>query len=205
MNHKRFALAIKTLLDRSLAVIGLLLTLPLWFIVAIAIMLDSPGPIFFNRARVGKDGRVFVMYKFRTMYRDAEQQLKALQNRNLGGGFLIRIPDDPRVTRVGRMLRKTSLDELPQLINVLKGEMSLIGPRPQYPEEVKHYSALQRRRLEVRPGMTGLWQVSARDSADIDEWVRFDLQYIDNWSLWLDVQILFRTFTAVIVRKQVSQ
>jgi lipopolysaccharide/colanic/teichoic acid biosynthesis glycosyltransferase len=140
------------------------------------------------------------MYKFRTMCADAERLLPQLAHRNLGGAYMIKIPGDPRVTRVGRFLRHTSLDELPQLINVLRGEMSLVGPRPQAPNEVALYTPHQRRRLHVLPGITGLWQVTARDNPSFDEWVRLDLAYIEHWSLWLDLRILARTVLQVVAR-----
>jgi lipopolysaccharide/colanic/teichoic acid biosynthesis glycosyltransferase len=139
------------------------------------------------------------MYKFRTMWTDAEERLPQLAHLNAGGNHLIRIANDPRVTRFGSFLRRTSLDELPQLMNVIKGEMSLVGPRPQSPAEVSKYSARQLERLNVPPGMTGLWQVTARDDPEFDEWIRLDLQYIERWSLRLDLRILLKT-PAVMLR-----
>lgn len=192
---ERFA---KRLLDIAVSVVALVLLVPLVLLIGLVIWLDSRGPVFFNSIRVGQNGRQFVMYKFRTMVVDAEEQLSKLQHRNLGGNLLIKIPNDPRITHVGRLLRESSLDELPQLLNVLKGEMSLVGPRPQYPREVAHYTEQQTRRLVVPPGMTGLWQVSARDSASFEDWVRYDLEYIDNWSLWLDIKVLVLTAVAVL-------
>jgi lipopolysaccharide/colanic/teichoic acid biosynthesis glycosyltransferase len=161
--------------------------------VAIGIRLDSSGPAIFRQRRVGLDGREFTMLKFRSMGVDAEQRLAGLAHLNAGGNQLIRIQSDPRVTRLGAFLRRSSLDELPQLVNVLRGDMSLVGPRPQSPSEVALYSSRQRQRLGVRPGMTGLWQVMARDDPSFDEWVRLDLEYIQHWSLGLDLKILLRT------------
>jgi len=195
---RRLAFIVKRLIDLIISVIALALLWPVLILISIAIRLDSSGPAFFNNERIGLNGRRFVMYKFRSMVANAEQLLAQLQHQNLGGRLSIKIPNDPRITRVGRILRRTSLDELPQLLNVLKGEMSLIGPRPQYPREVAHYTLQQARRLTVLPGMTGLWQISARNSADFDEWIRYDLAYIDRWSVWLDIKILFLTVWAVI-------
>ena len=190
--------AVKRAIDVVVSLVLLIIFIPIALLVMLAIWLDSPGPAFFNSVRVGLRGKPFVMYKFRTMVVDAEDRLKDLQALNRGGVLMVKIPNDPRVTRVGRPLRLSGLDELPQLLNVLKGEMSLVGPRPQYPREVAHYTPYQRRRLEAAPGITGLWQVSARDSADFDLWVKYDLDYIDRWSLWLDFQIILRTFALVL-------
>jgi lipopolysaccharide/colanic/teichoic acid biosynthesis glycosyltransferase len=178
----------------------LLLTAPLMAVVAALIPADSRGPVIFKASRVGRDGRPFTLYKFRTMCADAQAQLPALAHRNLGGPRLIRIPDDPRITRVGRVLRRTGLDELPQLLNVLRGDMSLVGPRPQAPDEVALYSSRERERLAVRPGITGLWQVTAWERPSFDEWVRADLQYLNEWSLGLDLWILARTPWAIVRR-----
>ena len=183
----------KRVVDFAVSVAALAILAPLLITIALAIRLDSPGSVTFRQRRVGRGGVSFEMYKFRTMRADAEALLPALQHRNQGGDYLIRIPNDPRVTRVGRWLRGIGLDELPQLINVLKGEMSLIGPRPQSPNEVALYDHHQRRRLEVLPGITGLWQVTSRGDPSFDEWVRLDLEYIDHWSFLLDVRIALRT------------
>jgi lipopolysaccharide/colanic/teichoic acid biosynthesis glycosyltransferase len=170
---------------------------PLLAIIWFGIRLDSRGAAIFKAQRVGKHGQVFTMYKFRTMCVDAEARLVQIAHLRQGGPYMIKIPSDPRVTRFGRFLRRTSLDELPQLWNVVKGEMSLVGPRPQAPDEVALYNSRQRCRLEVTPGITGLWQVTARDIPDFEEWIRLDLQYIAGWSLWLDFKILLRTFGEV--------
>lgn len=188
---------IKTMMDRFGAMVLLVLLAPLLVTVAVAIRVDSPGPALFRQVRVGKDGREFVIYKFRTMHLDAEARLTELRHLNEHNGVLFKIRDDPRVTRVGRWLRRLSLDELPQLVNVLTGEMSLVGPRPPLPAEVEAYPADMRRRLAVAPGMTGLWQVSGRADLPWDEAVRLDLRYVENWSLALDLVIMLRTLAAV--------
>lgn len=189
---------IKRVIDVTVSSFLLLVLGPLAGIIAIAIRLDSKGPIFFNRMRVGKDGREFLMFKYRTMVTDAEERLHQLQHLNAGGPHMIKINNDPRVTRVGRILRATSADELPQLVNVVIGDMSLIGPRPQAPNEVALYTPTQRRRLLVRPGITGLWQVRARHSASIDDLIANDNEYIDRWSPWLDAKITFKTVAMIL-------
>ncbi|WP_147144609.1 exopolysaccharide biosynthesis polyprenyl glycosylphosphotransferase [Stackebrandtia albiflava] len=191
---------VKTLLDRAAALIGLALLTPVFIAVAISIRVTSPGPVFFRQPRVGMEGKTFRCWKFRTMYMDAEERQAALMMQNESDGLLFKIKDDPRVTSAGRFLRRTSLDELPQLINVLKGEMSLVGPRP-LPAENGDFLGDVRRRLLVRPGITGLWQVSGRSDLSWDDAVRLDLYYVDNWSLTADLQILMRTVAVVLRRK----
>lgn len=193
--------SMKRVLDITGASIGLFLASPIMLLTAIAIKLDSPGPIFFRQTRVGKDGEVFPCYKFRSMYIDAEQRLKDLQAKNEADGPVFKIKHDPRITRVGRIIRKLSVDELPQLINVLKGEMSLVGPRPPLPREVAQYTYEQIGRLHAVPGITGLQQVSGRSDLDFKRWVELDLQYIQEQSLLKDVEILLRTIPAVILGK----
>lgn len=183
----------KRLVDIILGALLLIAFAPVAAVIATLIRLDSPGPVIFKTTRVGKDSRHFTLYKFRTMGKDAEAQLTKLAHLNRGGERLIRIPDDPRVTHVGKLLRRTDLDEIPQLVNVLKGDMSLVGPRPQAPNEVALYSAQERRRLDVRPGLTGLWQVTARANPSFDEWIRWDLQYLSSWSIRLDFAIIAKT------------
>jgi lipopolysaccharide/colanic/teichoic acid biosynthesis glycosyltransferase len=163
----------------------------------VAIRLDTPGPIFFRQGRIGLGGRRFAIVKFRTMVVDAEAQRYRLHDRNEADGLLFKLRADPRVTRVGRGLRRWSVDELPQLWNVLRGEMSLVGPRPPLPTEVEQYEHHVSRRLLVKPGMTGLWQVSGRADLEWDEAVRLDLYYVDHWSPTMDLAIIFRTFSAV--------
>ncbi|GAB7049966.1 sugar transferase [Catenuloplanes indicus JCM 9534] len=190
---------VKEIVDRAGAAVLLLLSAPLLLALAAAVRLGSPGPVLFRQVRVGRDGREFVMYKFRSMYPDAEARLAELRHLNEHDGVLFKIRDDPRVTPAGRWLRRLSLDELPQLLNVLRGEMSLVGPRPPLPAEVAAYPDDARRRLVVKPGMTGLWQVSGRSDLTWDEAVRLDLSYVENWSLSLDLTILLRT-VAVVAR-----
>ncbi|MBQ1075714.1 sugar transferase [Micromonospora sp. C31] len=194
------ALLAKNLMDRVAAGLGLLMLSPVFLAIAIAIRLSDPGPVFFRQPRVGHEGRTFRVWKFRTMYVDAEDRLASLVDRNETDGMLFKMKQDPRVFPVGRFLRASSLDELPQLINVLKGEMSLVGPRP-LPADDGDFLGDVRRRLLVRPGMTGLWQVSGRSDLSWDEAVRLDLYYVDNWSLAYDLSILWRTVGVVLARK----
>jgi exopolysaccharide biosynthesis polyprenyl glycosylphosphotransferase len=190
----------KVLLDRVAATILLVLLSPLLFLIWIAIKLESPGPVLFKQRRSGRHGDPFTMYKFRTMHSDAEMRKAELEALNEMSGPVFKIKKDPRVTRVGAFLRFTSLDELPQLLNVFLGQMSLVGPRPLPTYETLAMTAnTQRRRLSVTPGMTCLWQISGRNEVkDFSDWVRLDLEYIDQWSLWLDFQILLRTIPAVL-------
>jgi len=190
----------KRVMDFCGALAGLVLLSPLFLAVAIAIRAGSPGPVFFHQRRGGKHGYPFTMLKFRTMDVDAEARRESLMDRNEMSGPVFKVSDDPRVTSIGRWLRRTSIDELPQLVNVLRGEMSLVGPRPLPLYEVEKFEDLaHRRRLSVKPGMTCLWQVSGRNEVcDFKEWVRLDLEYIDSWSLWLDIKILFRTVPIVL-------
>jgi exopolysaccharide biosynthesis polyprenyl glycosylphosphotransferase len=200
MEHPAFSglrRMIKSAFDRLMAAIALLLFSPLLLAVAMAIRLGDGGPALFPQERVGKGGQPFVLFKFRTMLVDAERQKSQLDELNETDGVLFKIRRDPRVTRVGAMLRRWSLDELPQLINVLIGNMSLVGPRPALPEEVAVYGDHVRRRLVVKPGMTGLWQVNGRSDLSWDESVRLDLRYVENWSFMLDLQILWKTGAAV--------
>ena len=190
--------AVKSLFDRLAAVSALLLLTPLFVAIAIAIKLGDGGPVLFRQVRVGRNGRPFHVYKFRTMVTDAEEQKALLEERNEGNGVLFKIKGDPRVTKSGTWLRRFSLDELPQLFNVLIGQMSLVGPRPALPEEAAQYGDYVRRRLAVRPGITGLWQVSGRSDLSWEEAVRLDLRYVENWSFALDLQILWKTWSAVV-------
>lgn len=196
-SYKR--LLIKRVVDILGGLIGSLITIVLAVFIIPAIKLESRGPAFFRQTRVGKNGRRFTIYKFRSMYADAEARLKDLQGQNEVSGPMFKLRDDPRVTGVGRFLRKTSLDEFPQFFNILKGDMSLVGTRPPTEEEFERYNEHYRRRISMTPGLTGLWQVSGRsDIEDFDEVVRLDLKYIDNWSLMLDFKILFQTIGVVL-------
>jgi exopolysaccharide biosynthesis polyprenyl glycosylphosphotransferase len=191
---------VKNIMDRALAAIALLVTLPLLVVAAALIRLSDRGPVFFRQRRVGREGKTFQVWKLRTMYVDAEERLAMLVEQNESDGLLFKIKNDPRVTPVGRFLRASSLDELPQLINVLMGEMSLVGPRP-LPAEDGDFLGDVRRRLLVRPGITGLWQVSGRSDLSWDDAVRLDLYYVDNWSLTFDLTILWRTIGVVLASK----
>ncbi|MGW5846578.1 sugar transferase [Streptomyces sp. NPDC055254] len=189
---------LKSALDRAGAAIGLFLLSPFFLGIVLAIRLGSRGPAFYRQQRIGRDGVPFVMWKFRTMVMDADARKAELSGANENDGLMFKIRRDPRVTRVGRLLRRTSLDELPQLINVLTGDMSLVGPRPPLPEEVARYDEVELRRLTVRPGMTGLWQISGRSDLTWDETIQLDLQYVDNWSFTSDVDVMGRTLRAVV-------
>lgn len=191
----------KRTLDIVLALVVLAALSPMFAAIAAAIKLDSPGPFLFKQIRVGRNGRTFGCYKFRSMRTDAEKLLAELQHLNERNGPAFKISNDPRVTRLGRFLRKYSIDEFPQLINVLKGEMSLVGPRPPIPSEVAIYQPHHFRRLEVTPGLTGLWQVNGRDVSDFERWVQWDVQYVDTCCLMLDLKILLRTPVAVLSGK----
>ena len=192
---------LKRVVDLAGAAAGLLILAPLFALVALAIKLDSPGPIFYRQRRLGKHGMPFHMLKFRSMHVDAERRLAELVALNEASGPLFKMKNDPRVTRVGRWLRRLSIDELPQLFNVLRGEMSLVGPRPPIPAEVEQYEDWQFGRLRARPGITGLWQVSGRSEVPFLDMVRLDLHYIRNWSLTLDLAIILRTIPAVLTSR----
>jgi len=189
---------LKAAFDRTLAAFALLLLSPALLVISVCIKLDSRGPVFFGQIRSGLGGRRFRLLKFRSMVPTAEQLLIELTDANEGAGLLFKIRRDPRVTRVGRLLRRLSLDELPQLWNVLTGHMSLVGPRPPLPSEVEGYGDDVRRRLLVKPGLTGLWQVSGRSDLSWEESVRLDLYYVENWSFSMDLSIMLRTAGAVV-------
>lgn len=189
---------IKRSIDVIFSFIFLLLSAPLFILIALAIKLDSKGPVFFKQLRCGVNGRKFYVYKFRSMVPDAEKKLEELRDQNEMSGPVFKITKDPRQTRVGKFLRKTSLDEFPQFWNVLRGDMSLVGPRPPIPKEVEQYEPWQRRRLSMKPGITCIWQVSGRNKIGFEDWMKLDLQYIDRWSLWLDFKILIQTVRAVL-------
>ncbi len=194
-------LVAKRIFDIVVSGLVVLLLSPFFIALAIAIKLDSPGPVFFKQRRVGLSGREFFLFKFRSMCVDAEAKLGALKAKNEMDGPVFKMREDPRVTRMGRFLRKTSMDEFPQFWNVLRGEMSVVGPRPPLPTEVKLYKRWQRRRLSVKPGITCTWQVSGRNEIDFSRWMELDLYYIDNWSLWHDTKIVLRTIPAVLLGK----
>lgn len=204
---------IKRAFDIGFSVIGLIILAPVMWLIALLVRLDSPGPALYVQKRPGQFGREFNFYKFRSMYThlstggqyggDKAEQLREelKRTRNEGSGLLFKVKDDPRVTRFGRFIRKTSLDELPQLFNVLNGEMSLVGPRPPLPDEVAQYDRQQFRRLLVKPGMTGPWQVSGRSDASFEEYLKLDMYYIEHWSLWLDIQLIIKTVWVALMGK----
>ena len=188
----------KRLIDIVGAICGLFILAPLYVLIAILIKIESPkGPIFFKQVRIGKDGKEFCMFKFRSMCHDAEEKLAELLKHNEIEGAMFKIKDDPRLTKTGRFIRRHSIDELPQLWNVLKGDMSLVGPRPPLPREVAEYTAYDKQRLTVLPGCTGLWQISGRNNLSFDQMVEFDIQYIKNASLTNDMKILIKTIWVV--------
>jgi exopolysaccharide biosynthesis polyprenyl glycosylphosphotransferase len=201
---------LKRLSDVALGLVTLITTFPLWIVISVLIKFDSRGPVFFKQEGVGMDGRIFLCLKFRTMRSDSSDDLhRAAYHRNILGAaeanagdaaepVFGKVKDDPRITGVGRFLRRTSIDELPQVLNVLAGDMSIVGPRPPIPYEVEEYRPWQRKRLDMKPGLTGLWQVSGRNRLTFDEMVKVDLFYIENWSLLLDVKIIMQTLPAVI-------
>jgi len=192
-------LLIKRTMDVVISLAGLILLFPFFILIALAIRIDSPGPAVFRQIRVGKNERLFACYKFRSMRQGAEAEQEKLQDQNEAHGVFFKIREDPRITRVGRFLRRTSIDELPQLFNVLMGHMSVVGPRPATPSEVQRYQPWHKRRLEVAPGITGMWQVSGRSQLTFDEMVLLDLYYIENWSPLLDMQIMLRTIPKVLL------
>ncbi|ADH86468.1 sugar transferase [Desulfurivibrio alkaliphilus] len=192
----------KRVFDLTVTLLAMPLVLPLMAVVALAVKLDSPGPAIFVQQRVGLRKHLFPMFKFRSMYMDAEEKMKEIEHLNEAQGPIFKISNDPRVTRVGRFIRRTSLDELPQLFNVLRGEMSLVGPRPMSIRDVDLFDrGIQRKRFSVKPGVTCLWQISGRSDLPFEKWLALDLEYIDNWSLWMDIKILLKTVPAVLFSK----
>ena len=193
-NNSIFYIVSKRIIDIIGSLAGLIFLSPLFLIVAILIKLEDPkGKVFFSQERNGKYPGTFKMYKFRSMVHNAEELLEKLKDQNEQTGPVFKIKEDPRITRVGKFIRKTSIDELPQLFNVLRGDMSLVGPRPPIPREVEQYTTYQMQRLGVKPGLTCLWQVGGRNSVDFDGWVELDIEYIKNRSLWLDIKLIIKT------------
>lgn len=203
-NRKRIYEISKRAIDIIGAGSGLLLLSPVIVIVACAIKFTSKGPIFFSQKRVGKNGELFDMYKFRSMVVNAEELKEKLAHQNEMSGPMFKMKDDPRVTKVGRFIRKTSLDELPQLWNVLKGEMSLVGPRPSLPKEVAQFENWMCKRLTVKPGLTCYWQVSGRNNIGFEEWMRLDNKYVDERNLWIDIKLIFKTVLVLFGDKNAS-
>ena len=193
-----FARILKRLEDIVVSTLLLIITFPLWVVLAVLIKSESPGPILFGQKRVGKNGRTFKMYKFRSMYRDAEERKGELDEDNEAEGLIFKMRNDPRVTRVGRILRCMCLDEIPQFFNVIRGEMSIVGPRPPVPDEVTRYNAQDMMRLGATPGITGLWQVNRGHRYSFEEVVNWDTYYIENWSLWLDIKIMLKTIWVIL-------
>ena len=184
---------IKRTIDIVCSFVGILVLSPLFIVIAIIIKLTSKGPVFFSQKRVGKYGREFDMYKFRSMVVNAEELKEKLAAQNEMSGPMFKMKDDPRVTKGGKFIRKTSLDELPQLWNVLKGDMSLVGPRPSLPKEVAQFEDWMHRRLEVKPGLTCYWQISGRNNIDFEDWMKLDIRYVKERNLWIDIMLIFRT------------
>ena len=192
-NKKRIYEISKRAIDIIGAGSGLLLLSPVIAIVACAVKFTSKGPIFFSQKRVGKNGKIFEMYKFRSMVVNAEELKEKLAHQNEMSGPMFKMKDDPRVTKIGKFIRKTSIDELPQLWNVLKGDMSLVGPRPSLPKEVKQFENWMYKRLTVKPGLTCYWQVSGRNNIDFEDWMKLDISYVEDRNLWIDIKLIFNT------------
>ena len=203
-NRKRIYEISKRAIDIIGAGSGLLLLSPVIVIVACAIKFTSKGPIFFSQKRVGKNGELFDMYKFRSMVVNAEELKEKLAHQNEMSGPMFKMKDDPRVTKVGKFIRKTSLDELPQLCNVLKGDMSLVGPRPSLPKEVAQFEKWMYKRLSVKPGLTCFWQVSGRNNIDFEDWMKLDIKYVDERNIWIDIKLIFKTVLVLFGDKNAS-
>lgn len=204
-DEKQSFLIIKRLIDVSVSLIAMIIAAPIMIIVAVMIKLEDPtSPVIFTQERNGVNGKIFKMYKFRSMYTDAEERLKEIQHLNEQTGPVFKIKDDPRITKVGRFIRKTSLDELPQFLNVLKGEMSIVGPRPALPREVAQYNEYQMQRLLVKPGITCIWQVSGRNHISFEQWVEMDIEYIKTRNLMLDLKLILLTIPALFGDKNAS-
>ena len=185
--------AIKRLIDITCSFVGILVLSPLFIIIAIIIKFTSKGPVFFSQKRVGRNGKEFDMYKFRSMVVNAEELKEKLAAQNEMSGPMFKMKDDPRVTKVGKFIRKTSIDELPQLWNILKGDMSLVGPRPSLPKEVAQFEDWMHKRLDVKPGLTCYWQVSGRNNIDFEDWMKLDVKYVKERNLWIDIKLIFKT------------
>lgn len=198
-DSKASYLVIKRIMDVMLALIGLVLLSPLFILVALLIKMEDPkGSVFFYQTRIGKNERPFRMYKFRSMVSNAEELLEKLLDQNEVGGAMFKMKEDPRITKLGKFIRKTSIDELPQLWNVVRGDMSLVGPRPALPREVMQYTSYDKQRLSVSPGCTGLWQVSGRNNLSFQEMLELDLEYIERRNLWLDIKVMLRTVKVMV-------
>ncbi|ELC8373913.1 sugar transferase [Clostridium perfringens] len=194
VNNSRFYLFLKRFMDIFASILGLILLFPILIVISVLIKLDSKGPVFFSQKRVGLHGKTFNMYKFRSMVVNAEEIKDKLKEQNEMSGPMFKMKNDPRITKIGKFIRKTSIDELPQLLNVLKGEMSLVGPRPSLPKEVKEFEPWMLERLEVKPGITCYWQVMGRNSIGFREWMELDVKYVHERCLNLDLKLIFKTF-----------
>lgn len=195
----------KRVMDIVGSLCGLIILSPVFLIVGVLIKLEDPkGKVFFSQVRNGIDGKTFNMYKFRSMVHNAEELLDKLQEQNEQSGPVFKIKDDPRITKVGKFIRKTSIDELPQLLNILKGDMSIVGPRPPIPREVEQYTSYQMQRLLVKPGLTCYWQVGGRNEIGFDEWVELDIKYIEERNLWIDIKLIFKTVLVLFGDKTAS-
>ncbi len=197
-DEKVFYEFLKRIIDILMSVLSLIVLSPVFIIIAIAIKLDSSGPIVYSQTRVGKNGKHFKMFKFRSMIINAEEMLTELKPMNEMDGPMFKIKEDPRITRIGRFIRRTSIDELPQLINILRGEMSIVGPRPSLPSEVKEFESWMMERFVVKPGLTCFWQVSGRNNIPFHKWMELDIKYVKERNLWLDVKLVFKTIKVVI-------
>lgn len=184
----------KRFIDLFGASLGIIFLSPIMILTALAVKLESKGPVFFGQERVGQGGKLFKMYKFRSMVTNAEELLNNLKDKNEMSGPMFKIKNDPRITKVGRFIRKTSIDELPQLINVLKGEMSLVGPRPNLPKEVKEFTSYHKQKFIAKPGLTCYWQVMGRSNIGFEEWMKLDIKYIEERSTWVDIKLILKTF-----------
>lgn len=205
IRENKLYLFFKRVIDIVGSLCGLIILSPLFLIVAILIKLEDPkGKIFFSQERNGLNGKTFNMYKFRSMVHNAEELLEQLQAKNEQTGPVFKIKDDPRITKIGKFIRKTSIDELPQLINILKGDMSIVGPRPPIPREVEQYTQYQMQRLLVKPGLTCYWQVGGRNEIGFDEWVELDIKYIEERNLWIDIKLIFKTVFVLFGDKTAS-
>lgn len=189
---------IKRIIDITISGLAIIILIPLFLVVAILIKVESTGKVIFSQDRVGKDGEIFRMYKFRSMVANAEGLKRKLILENEATGPMFKIKNDPRITIIGRFLRRTSIDELPQLFNVLKGDMSLVGPRPSLPEEVEKFDLWMLRRLDVKPGLTCYWQVMGRNTIGFEEWMKLDVKYVNERSLWIDIKLIFKTFSVLL-------
>lgn len=196
-NESIFYIFLKRLIDLFGSVIGLIVLSPIIFIVSLLIKLESKGPVIFSQDRIGKDGKVFKMYKFRSMVVNAEELKEKLKEQNEMSGPMFKMKEDPRVTKIGKFIRKTSIDELPQLINVLKGDMSLVGPRPSLPKEVEQFEDWMMERLEVKPGLTCYWQVSGRNNIDFEDWMKLDIKYVRERNTLIDIKLIFKTVSVL--------